>query len=359
VHWEKLVPPVSVAAIALVVDHLIDEIVGTTGMADLLTETTLGIVVLIAAAWAVIVLGNLLAEMTISSPRIDAEGANASLISISGRVLGGAIALWLLVEGAENLGLSLIPVVAGLGIGGLAVALAVRPTLENLIGGFVLFIDKPVRVGDRCRFGDQLGDVEDIGLRSTRIRTRENTLVTIPNAEFSQMQIENVSKRELTLYQITLTLRYETTTDQLRYVVAKTREMLLGHPKVSPYDLRVRFRDLGEYSLNVEIFAYTRTTEFREYWAIREDLNLRIMDIVKEAGTGFAFPSTTEYFVADSGLDPERSLAAEEQVQEWRLQGELPFPEIDQEKRERIEDTLDYPPEGSASPPANGRSRSS
>ena len=346
-HWETLLPPVSGVAIALVADHLIDEVFDFTGAFDAATETSLWVVVLLCLAWAAVVLCNLLAEAIILSPRINPKSVDASLIAITGRVGGLAVALWVLVEGAENLGLSLIPIVAGLGVGGLAIALAVRPTFENLIGGFILFIDKPVRVGDRCRFGGQLGDVENIGLRSTRIRTRENTLLTIPNAEFAQMQIDNMSQREFTLYRVTLSLRYETTPEQLRFVLAKTREMLLGHPKVTPFDLRVRFRDLGEYALNIEIFAYTRTNRFSEYWAIREDLNLRIMEIVKEAGTGFAFPSQTAYLGRDAGLDAERGREAEAQVQDWRSRGHLPFPEFEEGEQTRLEDNLDYPPEGS------------
>ena len=353
-HWEMIVPPASGVATALVADHLIDEVLDITGNFDAVTETSLWVVVLGCLAWAAVVLCNLLAEAIILSPRINPKSVDASLIAITGRVAGLAVALWVLVQGAENLGLSLIPIIAGLGVGGLAIALAVRPTFENLIGGFILFIDKPVRVGDRCRFGGQLGDVEKIGLRSTRIRTRENTLLTIPNAEFSHLQIDNLSQRKFTLYRVTLSLRYETTPEQLRYVLAKTREMLLGHPKVTPFDLRVRFRDLGEYSLNIEIFAYTLTNKFSEYWAIREDLNLRVMDIVKEAGTGFAFPSQTAYLGRDAGLDTQRGQEAETRVQEWRAKGQLPFPEFGAQERERLQDILDYPPEGSPdfSPPS-------
>ncbi len=346
-HWETLLPPASGVVIALVADHLIDEVLDITGAFDAVTETSLWVVVLACSAWAAVVLCNLLAEAIILSPRINPKSVDASLIAITGRVAGLAVALWVLVEGAENLGLSVIPIIAGLGVGGLAIALAVRPTFENLIGGFILFIDKPVRVGDRCRFGGQLGDVETIGLRSTRIRTRENTLLTIPNAEFAHMQIDNLSQREFTLYRVTLSLRYETTPEQMRYVLAKTREMLLGHPKVTPFDLRVRFRDLGEYALNIEIFAYTRTNKFSEYWAIREDLNLRIMDIVKEAGTGFAFPSQTAYLGRDAGLDAQRGQEAETRVQAWRAKGRLPFPNFDAQESERLQDILDYPPEGS------------
>jgi MscS family membrane protein len=155
--------------------------------------------------------------------------------------------------------------------------------------------------------------------------------VSVPNAQFSQLELENLSRRKMILFRMTLGLRYETTSDQLRYVLAKLREMLLGHPKVSSEGLLVRFRQFGDYSLDIEVFAYIRTKDRLEYWAIREDLNLRIMDIVKDAGTGFAFPSQTAYLTDDSGLDAERSRKAEAQVEDWRVKGKLPFPDFDKE----------------------------
>jgi MscS family membrane protein len=129
--------------------------------------------------------------------------------------------------------------------------------------------------------------------------------------------------------------------------MAKLREMLLGHPKVSPDTLHVRFDGFGAYSLDVAVFAYIRTRDWLNYRAIREDINLRIMDIVEEAGTGFAFPSQTAYLGRDSGLDAERGREAETQVQAWRSKGQLPFPEFDEGIRGEKEDVLDYPPEGS------------
>src|SRR5262249_59659452 len=104
-------------------------------------------------------------------------------------------AIWV----AGSLGVPAAPLLASLGIGGLAIALAVRPTLENVIGGFILFADKPVRVGDFCHYGDSIGTVEEIGLRSTRIRSLERSTVTVPNAEFSQMKLDNFAKRDLRL----------------------------------------------------------------------------------------------------------------------------------------------------------------
>jgi len=280
-------------------------------------------------AWAIVAAGGIIADILIRSPALQRREVNASLVEITTRIISLVIAVWVVLEGADRFGISVVPMLAGLGVGGLAIALAVRPTLENLIGGFILFMDKPVRVGDLCRFGDQLGFVEEIGLRSTRIRKYEDTVVSVPNAQFSQLELENLSRRKMILFRMTLGLRYETTSDQLRYVLAKLREMLLGHLKVSSESLLVIFRQFGDYSLDIMVFAYVLTDDRLEFWAIREDLNLRIMDIVKEAGTGFAFPSQTAYLTDDSGLDAERSREAKAQVENWRVKGELPFPDFD------------------------------
>ena len=332
VHWLNILPPVSGVVIALLADELIDEQIDATGLADAILETGLLAIALIFGAWAIFSLGGIGGQLLIRYLRLRREGGKASMLAISMRIVSLVVAFWVLLEGVERLGLSVIPMFASLGVGGVAIALAVRPTLENLIGGFILFSDKPVRVGDFCRFGEQVGSVDKIGLRSTRIRTLEDTTVIVPNAEFAQLQLENISIRNKTLFRVTLGLRYETTSEQLRYVLANLREMLLGHPKVSVEEsLRVRFRRFGDYSLDIEIFAYLLTNVWPEYWAIREDLNLRIIDIVKEAGTGFAFPSQTAYFTQDSGLDAERSRAAEAQVENWRVKGKLPFSDFDKE----------------------------
>ncbi|MDH3580476.1 MAG: mechanosensitive ion channel, partial [Hyphomicrobiales bacterium] len=166
-------------------------------------------------------------------------------------------------------------------------------------------------------------------------------------AEFSHMQLENFAVRDKTRYRFTLRLRYETTPDQLRYVLAKLREMLLGHPRVQNKRLRVRFIGFGAYSLDLQVSAFVNTSVWEEFLGIQEDLNLRIIDIVAEAGTGFAFPSQTAYLGRDAGVDIERSHEAETQVQKWRSKGQLPFPDFDEGLRGEKEDILDYPPEGS------------
>jgi MscS family membrane protein len=246
-----------------------------------------------------------------------------------------------------TLGVNINAAVAGLGVGGIAVALAAQKTLENLIGGISLYADKPVSVGDFCRWGDQIGTVEEIGLRSTRIRTLERTVVTVPNAVLCQMELDNFMMRDRRLLRTTLQLRYETTPDQMRFILAKLRELLLGHPMVTPDPARVRFTGYGDYSKNVEIFAYLICQDQNTFLAIQEDILLRVEDIINTAGSGFAFPSQTAYLSHDRGLDDLRISEAVAEVEQWRVGGKLPFPDFDDQQRAQIEDVLDYPPEGS------------
>jgi MscS family membrane protein len=248
----------------------------------------------------------------------------------------------------HSFGVNVIAVLAGLGVGGIAVALAAQKTLENFIGGITLYADQPVRVGEFCRFGGTVGTVEEVGLRSTRVRTLDRTVVTIPNAEFSNLQIENFAGRDRIWYHPTINLHYETTPDQIRYILVEAHRMLYAHPKVDSASARIRFVGFGSSSLTLEVFSYITVTDFGEYLEVAEDLNLRIMDIVAAAGSSLVFPSQTTYVEKGRGLDAERARAIEEQVQEWRERRELWLPRLPQEKIAEIDNTLEYPPAGSA-----------
>jgi MscS family membrane protein len=267
----------------------------------------------------------------------------ARLIKIMVFAVGGLAAL-------GTLGVNVTAMVAGLGVGGIAVALAAQKTIENLFGGVSLLADRPVRVGDFFRYGDQVGQVgtvEEIGLRSTRIRSLDRTLVTIPNAEFSNLRLENFAARDRMRLTAIIGVRYETTSDQLRYLLVKMREVLVAHPRVLPDPLRVRFAGFGACSLDVEFLAYVDTSDWNEFLGIREDIYLLFMDVVKEAGTSFAFPSSTTYVGRDPGLDEDEVRRAEERVAAWRAKNELQFPNFDDPRRQEIENTLDWPPIGS------------
>jgi len=299
------------------------------------------------AMFAIVVAGRLADVVAFSqADSMQKYRVDAAFLRVVFRLVSVVVLAYLGIYAADAVGISITPLVAGLGVGGLAIALAIRPTLENIIGGLTLFADRPVRVGDFCRYGDEIGTVEQIGLRSTRIRSLERTIVTVPNAEFSQMKLDNFTARDIRLLKTILRLRYETTPDQLRYVLAELRKLLLGHPKVTPAPARVRFVGYGAYSLDLEIFAYLHCQDQDTFLAVQEDIFLRIADIVKEGGTGFALPSQTTYFRRDGGMDADRGREAEVKVENWREHDRLPFPEFDPGFRSEMEDILDYPQRG-------------
>jgi MscS family membrane protein len=244
-------------------------------------------------------------------------------------------------------GINLTAVIAGLGVGGIAVAFAAQKTIENFFGGVFLVWDKPIRLGDYCKAGEHQGTVENIGLRSTQIRTLARTVVSVPNGQLAAVSIENFTLRDRFLFRHTLNLRHETTADQLRFLLTRIRELLYQHPRVDSATARVRFVGLGPSSIDVEIFAYVFETAQEAFLSVQEDLLLRIMDIVASGGSGFAFPSQTIYMAKDGGVDENKGREAAEAVQRWRSQGELPFPDHSPERVADLDSTLEYPPAGS------------
>jgi MscS family membrane protein len=278
----------------------------------------------------------------------EGQGSGAGVVDVTMRM----VRILLVVIAATGLlhifGFNVTTIIAGLGIGGIAIALAAQKTIENLFGGLTLMADKPVRIGDYCRFGTQEGWVEDIGLRSTRVRTPFRTVISVPNSVFSSVELENLAARDRMRFFTTINLRYETTPDQMRHVLAGLRALFLSHPRVGRELLRIRFAKLGAASLDIEINAYIMTPDVDEFLAIREDLLLRVMEVVSAAGTGFAFPSQTIYMARDPGLDAAQVRRAEEATRALRAQGALPFPDFTPKEKEAFADTLDYPPEGSS-----------
>jgi len=352
--WLDVLAPITVLFIVIIASKFINYNLRFTGDLHAIVKSGIASVIFILTAWVVFGLFKALAETIITTPGMRGKSSEAALWRIGTRVVGFLAATWIVIGGLRELGADLIPLLAGLGIGGLAVALAAQSTIANFIGGLILLANKPVRVGDFCRYGEdpspdwmRIGTIEEINWISTRIRGIDRTLTTIPNAEFANMHIVNLTKRDQRLMRTTLQLRYETTAEQLRYILIKIRELLLGHPMVTPDPARVRFLGYAAYSKDIEIFCYLRCKEQSEFLAIQEDVLLRIEDIIHDAGSGFAFPSQTAYLTRDAGLDAERRKEAETEVGHRRFTGKLPFPEFDEEEREQLEDILDYPPKGS------------
>jgi len=227
----------------------------------------------------------------------------------------------------EAVGVQVSALVAAIGVGGIGIALAAQRTVENLFGGLAVVGDRPVQEGDFCRFGSQQGTVERIGLWSTRLRTPERSVVTVPNAQFLSLLVENLQERDRMLFNTTLRLRYETSPDQVRWVLVNIRSLLDAHPRIDADSSRVRFSGFGASSLDVELFVYVRTRDNAEFLEVREDLCLRMMDIVAAAGTAFALPAQTNYSAAD-GIDPERASAVTAEIRRLRSEGKLPLREF-------------------------------
>ncbi|MHB9010234.1 MAG: mechanosensitive ion channel family protein, partial [Limisphaerales bacterium] len=360
-HVRPLAAPVCFLLLSRAVNYVTGSQIQITGTATTSVEFVVFAATFVALAWLIWQGALFIAEFIISSPRIPDQSLDAHLLRLVARVLGLVGLVGVLFYGGNQLGLPIYGLIAGVSVGGLAIALATQATLENFIGSINLFADRPVSVGEVCRYGEMLGTVEEIGLRSTRLRGPDRTLTTVPNAEFSKTKIVNLSRRDRMLLKTTLGLRYETTPEQLRFLLTKLRELLIAHPRVLEEGARVRFVGYGGSSLDVELFAYVATRDHAEYLAIQEDVFLRVMDLVTEAGTGFAFPSQTLYLGRDSGLDAQAGEAAHAQVQTWRREQKLPFPNPEPERVQALRDTLDWPPAGSpgAKSPTTGKNPSS
>jgi MscS family membrane protein len=344
-HLRRMILPVSVGVLASLLRFLVSAI-NVTGTARNVIATLLGAVLVLAAAWIVLLLANIAGEAIAGSQKVRPHSIDSAVARLGMRVLGFALAVTVTLYGAQLLGLPVVPLLAGLGVGGLAVALAAQPTIENFIAGLTLYADRPVRVGDFCRFGDTVGTIEQIGLRSTRIRTLDNTVVSVPNGEFSKARLENYSKRERLWYHPRIRLRYETTPDQVRFILVEIHKVLYAHPKVIPDPARVRFVAFGEYSLELDVFAYINVTDYGEYLEVAEDLNLRIMDVVKAAGSELSVPARIEYQIAKEPMSEDRTRHAETQVKQWRTDHALYVPRFPPEKIAELRGSLEYPPAG-------------
>jgi len=223
------------------------------------------------------------------------ESGFSSLLMLAERVSKVVITLLAIFAILTLAGVDTTTALAGVGIGGVAVALGAQKTVENLLGGVFLITDKVLAVGDQCRIADRIGWIEDITLRSVRLRTLEQTLLSIPAGVLSQASIENFTTRGKILVQTTLRLRYETTAAQLRLALDGIHRLLHEHPQVEAESSRIRLVDFGAQAVELELFAYVLTSDVPTFLAVREDLLLRIADIVESAGSAFARPTEFLY----------------------------------------------------------------
>lgn len=313
---------------------------GFLALADAPEKVVLSVVKLItiiAVGWfitrALDVAGEVMLEMF--SARQDEVGM--AMVPVARKIVKPIVYLLVLIVALQNIGINVAGLLAGLGIGGLALAMASKSTLENMLGGITIAFDRPFKVGDFVKVGDILGAVEEVGLRSTRVRTLDRTIVTVPNGQMADSKVENFAKRDRIRLVFNIGVQYDSSLDQVRYIVDEIKRTILQQPKIVHDGFRVRFIGFGDSALQIEIYVYIDTVDYNEFTAIREELFLIIGGIVEAAGAQFAFPSRTIYTATNGASDSDRALQAASEVKKRREAGELTIPEIPLELREKIE----------------------
>ncbi len=219
-------------------------------------------------------------------------------------IIRKTVKIFFIIVGAvyvvQALGYSISGVVAGLGIGGLAVAMAAKDTLSNFFGSIMILSDRPFRVGDWIRADQNEGVVEEIGFRSTRIRTFPKTLITIPNSIIAAAAIDNFSRMPKRRVNMTVGVTYRTTADQMERLVSRIEDILRNHEGVDKEFMLVNFTDFGTSSLDVLVYYFTATVLWADHLRIRQEVNLSIMRLVDEMGLSIAFPTRTVHLVNDN-----------------------------------------------------------
>jgi MscS family membrane protein len=303
-----LPPPIRLLLIALIIQWLLST-VGLSLLARQFWSTTAVVITILACVWLLILINGWAERYVLDRLRNRALSGSAAVLRLTRRLVDALVLFAGLLFTLHYFGVNPTAAFAGLGVGGIAVALAAQKTLENVVGGISLIADQVVRVGDTLKLGETVGTVESVGLRSTRIRTVDRTLVSIPNGQIASMSLETLSARDKFWFHPVVGLRYETAPAQIRAVVTRIRTLLADQPSVDSTSVRVRLLRFGAFSLDVDIFAYVKARDWDLFLQVQEELLLRIMEIVQQEGAEIAFPSQTMYLATDSAEKAVRSNA--------------------------------------------------
>jgi MscS family membrane protein len=257
-----------------------------------------GIVAWVALAWFALRFVDAMSRLVIARMQRSQRRQAVSVITLLRRSAKVLLLAFAVVAILDTLGIDVTTGIAALGIGGIALALGAQKTIENLVGSVTVIVDRPVQVGDFCKVGDVTGTVEDVGMRSTRIRTNDRTVVTIPNGNFASLQIENFATRDRYLFNPVIRLEYGVSAEKLREGVSIIDTVLKEHPNTDE-DARATLAGLGETSVDVEVFSYITVDDFVESLHIKQDLLLTMMERLEKAGLALALPTRTLHFKPD------------------------------------------------------------
>ena len=306
-RWRALLVPLAIIFVAGLLVPLLTALLRIGATPRVVIDYIQTGAVFLAAAWLAIVVSVVIGEAIVASERLTSRSLDSQLIRLGTRLVGFVAAVAILIEGGDELGFPAYSVLAGLGVGGLAVALAARDTIANLIGSLLITIEKPFRVGHVVRIGGSEGTVEDVGFRSTRIRTPDNSLVTIPSSAVVNTTVENLSIRTKRRQRFFVQVMYDTPREKVEEIVAGIRQLIVDHPLAEESTCQVRFNNFAESSLDILVIFNLMVEDYASELREREAVLLQIMDLVKDAGVEFAFPTRTLYIENGTGSATARS----------------------------------------------------
>ena len=300
-------------------------------------------------AYTVLFLGllSLARDYQIKRMEIAGKAEYVALLKPLTTIVKGIVIAVMALIWADQAGYNMSTILAGLGVGSIAVALAAQKTLENIIGAITLYTARPVKPGDLCRFGTITGVVEEIGLRSTLIRTLNRTMLVVPNSVFSSVEVENLSSRDRIRYYRHVVLQMANA-DQLRIITAKLRELFYSHPMVMQETVSIRFESIEQATAVLRLDAGIATTNYQEFLAAAEDLNLHIVELVHETGAIFSGPGQVLQIREFKQASDEELAKIRATLDDWREQDRLPFPDHSADEKQKFKGQLDYPTSGSS-----------
>jgi MscS family membrane protein len=307
--------------IALLIHYALVAYIGTSVLYRYYYRRIIWICLAIAFYWLLTRMTRALSSRIAASLSSRGMYAERSIVSLIRRFIEVSIFILVTLIVLRGLGFDVSAALAGVGIGTLALGLGAQKTFENMFGGVSILFDKVVLIGDFCKINNQSGVVEDIGLRSTRLRTPERTLLSIPNGTMATATIENFRFRDKFLCQQVIRLRYDLSPDHVRFVLEEIRQLMLDNPKVEDSTSRARFIRFADYALEVEIFCYILESDYAAYLSTQEALLLSIMDALEKAGAVVALPTQTTIVTQDSWVDPEKRKAAQTAIEKMRDPG--------------------------------------
>ena len=289
-NLQVLPSPIRLLLLAVVIRWLLTKL-SLPLLARQFWVSTASVITVAGCMWLMILLNGWVERYINGRLRGRGNTGVTAVLRLGRRAIDGLIIFAAVLVTLHHFGINPTAALTGLGVGGIAVAFAAQKTLENVIGGVSLILDRAVRVGDTLNVGGSVGTVDDVGLRSTRIRTMERTVVSVPNGQIANMSLENLSARDKFWFHPILSLRYGTSSGRVHAVLASIRALLEETPLVEPASVCVRFRSFGPSSLDVEVRAYLLARDWNQFLELQEGLLLRIMECIESAGVQIALPA--------------------------------------------------------------------